>query len=112
MTNEELYDRIKQKFEAMESIPLSYNNLMSAYEIGREDGCVERTSTTPGTMSTEMILFRLFSMPCCGHLLCWVNPRLPSYCPECGKSVMLELKFHADQHTLLHDDKALLKHRV
>src|SRR5262245_26836305 len=26
--------------------------------------------------------FRLIQMPCCGQMLCWVNPRLPNYCPE------------------------------
>ena len=33
----------------------------------------------------EKVQFRLFSMPCCKFQCCWVNPRLPSYCPECGK---------------------------
>jgi hypothetical protein len=23
-------------------------------------------------------------MPCCHILICWVNPRRPNYCPECG----------------------------
>jgi len=23
--------------------------------------------------------FRLILMPCCGQMLCWVNPRLPNY---------------------------------
>jgi hypothetical protein len=27
-------------------------------------------------------------MPCCGHNVCWVNPRLPSFCPDCGKNVI------------------------
>lgn len=37
-------------------------------------------------MSYERVLFRLLHMTCCcGTLLCWVNPRLPNYCPECGK---------------------------
>jgi len=31
---------------------------------------------------TELIHFRLFQMPCCGHSLCWVNPRLPNHCPS------------------------------
>ncbi len=35
-------------------------------------------------------------MPCCGHLLCWVNPRLPSYCPECGKCMIAELRVHPE----------------
>lgn len=30
--------------------------------------------------------FRLIHTGCCGTLLCWVNPRLPNFCPECGKS--------------------------
>jgi hypothetical protein len=40
----------------------------------------------------EKIQFRLFVMPCCHYQLCWVNPRYPTYCPECGKNVYLELK--------------------
>ena len=39
----------------------------------------------------EKIRFRLFSMPCCGQQLCWVNPRLPFYCPECGEVVLSKL---------------------
>ena len=35
--------------------------------------------------TTERVLFRLLNMECCHVLLCWVNPRLPNYCPECGK---------------------------
>jgi hypothetical protein len=33
----------------------------------------------------ETIEFRLFHMECCGHMLCWVNPRFPTHCPQCGK---------------------------
>lgn len=40
----------------------------------------------------EKVIFRIFRMPCCGHQLCWVNPRLPSHCPECGESVYMLLK--------------------
>jgi predicted RNA-binding Zn-ribbon protein involved in translation (DUF1610 family) len=36
--------------------------------------------------------FRLIQLPCCGQVLCWVNPRLPNYCPECGKYVFAEVK--------------------
>jgi hypothetical protein len=43
-------------------------------------------------MTLSKVRFRLFSMPCCGHALCWVNPRLPNYCPECGKSTFAQLK--------------------
>lgn len=40
----------------------------------------------------ERVPFRLLIMGCCGHQLCWVNPRLPSYCPECGKTVYPAVK--------------------
>lgn len=58
-------------------------------------------------MITEQIHFRLFQMPCCGHLLCWVNPRLPTYCSECGTLVLRELK--SGEYTRKDDDKAWLK---
>lgn len=38
-------------------------------------------------MTAERVHFRLIQTPCCSSLLCWVNPRLPSYCPECGASI-------------------------
>jgi hypothetical protein len=37
--------------------------------------------------TNEQVQFRLLPMPCCGTLICWVNPRRPSFCPECGTSV-------------------------
>lgn len=40
----------------------------------------------------EQVRFRLFEMPCCKHSLCWLNPRLPNYCPECGKLVLLQMR--------------------
>jgi hypothetical protein len=58
-------------------------------------------------MTTEKVNFRLFQMPCCGQLLCWVNPRLPNHCPECGLRVYTELKTEA--HTLQHVPEAWLK---
>jgi hypothetical protein len=42
--------------------------------------------------STEQIPFRLFKMPCCNQMVCWVQPRLPAYCPMCGKAVWAQLK--------------------
>lgn len=51
-------------------------------------------------MSTmEMINLRVFHMPCCGQVLCWVNPRLPNKCPECGEEVLHKLR--TTDHTLL-----------
>lgn len=40
----------------------------------------------------ETVPFRLIQTPCCGALLCWVNPRLPNFCPECGKGVYSEIR--------------------
>ena len=40
----------------------------------------------------ERVPFRLLNMECCGHQLCWVNPRFPSYCPECGIHVYPEVR--------------------
>ena len=37
--------------------------------------------------TNQFIQFRLLQMPCCQILICWVNPRRPMYCPECGKPV-------------------------
>ena len=59
------------------------------------------------TAFNERVPFRLFQMPCCGFLCCWVNPRLPSHCPECGKAVLLELR--KGENTLIFDDDAWLR---
>jgi hypothetical protein len=63
-------------------------------------------------MSTvnEQIRFRVFQMPCCGQMLCWVNPRLPTHCPECGTSVLMELR--TGIHTLLTDENAWIKYKT
>lgn len=53
----------------------------------------------------ERVPFKLFRMPCCGFMCCWVNPRLPHYCPECGARVSLPL----GQHVLKSDDYAILE---
>jgi hypothetical protein len=57
-------------------------------------------------MTTEFIHFKLFTMPCCGHMLCWVNPRYPSYCPECGKHVYPDIK--NPDYLLMSDENAKL----
>jgi DNA-directed RNA polymerase subunit RPC12/RpoP len=41
----------------------------------------------------ERVTFRYIQCPECGTLLCWINPRLPNYCPECGKHIFVHLKF-------------------
>jgi hypothetical protein len=40
--------------------------------------------------SNQVVQFRLLQMPCCNILICWVNPRRPNYCPECGSRVFHE----------------------
>jgi len=44
------------------------------------------------TASNEKVRFRLLEMPCCHQLVCWVNPRLPTFCPECGTFILAEVK--------------------
>jgi hypothetical protein len=57
-------------------------------------------------MTTELIHFRLLVTPCCTTLLCWVNPRLPTYCPECGSHLYPEVK----SHIYMEDRKAVIKY--
>jgi hypothetical protein len=57
----------------------------------------------------ELVPFRLIQTPCCGTMLCWVNPRLPNYCPECGKHIFRDLKFGG---TLLEARNAWLEMEV
>jgi hypothetical protein len=59
-------------------------------------------------MSLEQIHFRLIKTPCCGHLLCWVNPRLPNFCPECSKPILMILRQDGSQ-ILVSDKKAWLR---
>jgi len=56
----------------------------------------------------QRVVFRLIQMPCCGHLLCWVNPRFPSYCPECGTDIRLTVK----QNVMTIDTEAILEIQV
>jgi predicted nucleic acid-binding Zn-ribbon protein len=52
----------------------------------------------------ERVPFRMLRMTCCGHLLCWVNPRRPNHCPECGAYTQ---QFVPEQ--LVADDDAVLE---
>ena len=43
-------------------------------------------------MANERVHFRFIVCTECQHQICWVNPRLPSFCPECGRpTVQAEL---------------------
>lgn len=52
--------------------------------------------------SHERVPFRLISCPECRHQFCWINPRLPSYCPECG------MKAEWRERVMMRDDDAIL----
>jgi len=45
------------------------------------------------TRETQFVPFRLIQCPDCATMLCWVNPRFPNYCPECGKYIFDKVKF-------------------
>ncbi len=66
------------------------------------------SATRERERTRERVHFRLIQMPCCGQLLCWVNPRLPSHCPECGTSVYVKLKFDGSM-ILISDETAWLE---
>lgn len=58
--------------------------------------------------ATERVHFRLIEMPCCHHMFCNVNPRWPSYCPNCGRHVYPEVRGCA----VVSDGKATLKYKT
>lgn len=49
---------------------------------------------------TEFTKFRLLTTPCCHTILCWVNPRMPNFCPECGTRVYSEMKTNREKYVL------------
>lgn len=59
-------------------------------------------------MTTERVHFRLIQTPCCHTVLCYVNPRLPNYCSECGKSIFKDVR----AGILGNDDNAILKYNL
>ncbi len=56
--------------------------------------------------TNERVHFRLLQTPCCQALLCWVNPRFPSHCPECGRFIYPEIK----SNVLISDENASLRY--
>ncbi len=57
----------------------------------------------------ERVHLRVLQMPCCNHLLCWINPRLPTFCPECGQSVIRQLRIQRE-NILISDTTAWLSY--
>lgn len=56
------------------------------------------------TARNERVRFRYLVCPECQHQMCWVNPRLPNYCPECGKHIQPAIKssvYHEDAFATL-----------
>lgn len=51
--------------------------------------------------------FRYINMECCCVMLCWVNPRLPMHCPECGRPVYPQVK----SWVTYSDENAYIRHR-
>lgn len=44
------------------------------------------------SVTSERVVFRMIQCPKCNHLLCWLNPRLPTYCNECGQMIIGALR--------------------
>lgn len=55
---------------------------------------------------TERVHFRLIKMPCCSHMFCSVNPRWPSFCPNCGTHIFPQVRGSA----IISDEAATLKY--
>lgn len=56
--------------------------------------------------TTERIHFRLMVCQECSFVMCWVNPRFPNYCPECGKFIYSTIR----GGVVLTDENATLKY--
>lgn len=54
----------------------------------------------------ERVHFRLIVCPDCTTQICWVNPRLPTHCPECGNMIFDRVK----SCVMISDDNAALKY--
>ncbi len=53
----------------------------------------------------QRVEFRLINMECCAYIFCNVNPRFPSYCPQCGKFIYPAVK----GWVTFKDDNAILR---
>jgi len=57
----------------------------------------------------ERVVFTLINTPCCHTLLCYVNPRMPNYCSECG--ARLYAMKRNPEAILFRDDNAGLRYK-
>lgn len=49
--------------------------------------------------TNERVPFRLIICEHCAHNFCWINPRPPTYCPECGQNIFA----HIRENTLVNE---------
>lgn len=54
---------------------------------------------------SERVPFKLLRTNCCGALLCWINPRFPNFCPECGARCFPQIR----ECVLMTDNEAMLR---
>ncbi len=73
--------------------------------LGTKPGGRTHKPAQSSSIANERVHFRLINPSCCGTLLCWVNPRLPNYCPECGTMIISRVK----EHILVSDEQATLR---
>lgn len=45
-----------------------------------------------GVSNNERVHFRVMICPLCSFVMCWVNPRFPNYCSECGEHIYPQIK--------------------
>lgn len=62
-------------------------------------------------VSYERVPFRFISCPeeNCRFQMCWVNPRLPNFCPECDRRIIGRIK---EQIYMRDDDAILMTHNI
>mgnify|MGYP001594985441 CR=1 FL=1 len=87
-------------------IPAEFNTkgaALAAIDVERR----RRKNIKEKEMTTEFVKFRLIRMPCCGTQICWVNPRLPNYCPECSAEILAQLRL-SPECILFTDEEARL----
>lgn len=70
---------------------------------------LKKEGVTKTVLHNERVIFRLIHTPCCMTLLCFVNPRLPNYCSECGARLYALIKANPAV-ILVSDDNAWLKY--
>lgn len=66
---------------------------------------------TASNSFNERVRFSLINTPCCQTILCYVNPRMPNYCSECGTRFPGGLHHSNKESILFTDDNAWLRYK-